>query len=189
MISQTRTTKETSVEISLEVAPIEQTVSVETGCPFMDHMITLLAFHGGWSLTVSAQGDDVDDHHITEDLAITLGSSVLKSLEGRTYRRYGWCAMPMDGTLVLTSVDLSGRGSLTSDLPFPTEKCGSFDTELIEEFWRAFARESRSTVHLRALSVDNSHHLAEATFKGMGQALKQAMEDDRSVRSTKGVLV
>lgn len=188
MISLTRTTKETSVEISLDIEPSEQNISIDTGCGFMDHMLTLLAFHGGWSLLVKGKGDDADDHHITEDLAITLGTVVLKSLEGRKYRRYGWCAMPMDGTLVLASVDLSGRGSFTPDLPFPTEKCGSFDTELIDEFWRAFARESRSTVHLRALSVDNSHHLAEGTFKGMGQALRQALERDKSIRSTKGTL-
>ncbi|MCF4152496.1 imidazoleglycerol-phosphate dehydratase [Dethiosulfovibrio sp. F2B] len=189
MITLKRETKETSICLSLEISSEERSVDIDTGCGFMDHMLTLMAFHGGMSLKISARGDDVDDHHLTEDLAIVLGSALLKSLEGRKYERYGWCALPMDGSLALVAVDLSGRGSLTMEAPFPTEKCGTFDLELIQEFWRAFSREARATVHVKALAVDNSHHLAEAIFKGAGRALGQALAESGDLNSTKGMLL
>lgn len=190
MISAERRTKETSVEMSIEIHPDgNQTILIDTGCGFMNHMLELLAFHGGWSLEVRAKGDGVDDHHLVEDLGIVLGTVILGAVSGGNHRRYGWCALPMDGTLVLAATDLGGRGNLVIEAPFPTEKCGDFDMELIAEFWRAFVRESRATVHLRALSVDNSHHLAEAIFKGAGQSLGQSLEPCGRLASTKGVIL
>lgn len=182
-----RTTRETAVELSLELTPGASTI--ETPCGFINHMITLMAHHAGWKLRLAASGDlVVDAHHLTEDLGIALGQAILQELRsGPTRRRYGGCMLPMDGTLVLAAVDLSGRGFLAWEGTFPSPRCGDFDTELVPEFWRAFARESRSTIHLRALAVDNSHHLAEAVFKGAGRALREALCPGDTPPSTKGV--
>lgn len=182
-----RTTQETSVELSLDLAPGSSTI--ETPCGFLNHMLTLLAHHAAWGLRLTASGDlAVDAHHLTEDLGIALGQALLQELRsGPPRRRYGGCLLPMDGTLVLAAVDLSGRGLLAWEGLFPSPRCGDFDTELVPEFWRAFARESRSTLHLRALAVDNSHHLAEAVFKGAGRALREALSPGDTEPSTKGV--
>jgi len=182
-----RITRETSVELSLELAPGDGVI--ETPCGFLNHMITLLAHHAGWQVRLAASGDlAVDAHHLTEDVGIALGQALLQELQsGPPRRRYGECMLPMDGTLVLAAVDLSGRGFLAWEGTFPSPRCGDFDTELVPEFWRAFARESRSTIHLRALAVDNSHHLAEAAFKGAGRALRGALCPGDTPPSTKGV--
>ena len=127
-------------------------------------------------------------HNLTEDLGILIGRAFLKELESRPLARYGWCAMPMDGSLALVAVDISGRGQFVWDGCFLSSSCGTFDLELIPEFWRAFCRESHITIHGRLLAVDNSHHGAEALFKGIGRAMKQALASEEELQSTKGVL-
>ena len=167
---------------------------VRTGVGFLDHMLTLLARHGRFDLTVHCKGDtDVDDHHSVEDVGICLGRAFREALgDKRGICRYGDAALPMDEALVLCAVDLSGRGCLGWDLPFPTEKVGFFDTQLVEEFFTAFVSNAGITAHLRLLAGKNSHHIAEAAFKGAARALRKAVAVDREfedeVPSTKGTL-
>ncbi|MCR4936156.1 MAG: imidazoleglycerol-phosphate dehydratase HisB [Oscillospiraceae bacterium] len=167
---------------------------VRTGVGFLDHMLTLLARHGRFDLTVHCKGDtDVDDHHSVEDVGICLGRAFREALgDKRGICRYGDAALPMDEALVLCAVDLSGRGYLGWDLPFPTEKVGFFDTQLVEEFFTAFVSNAGITAHLRLLAGKNSHHIAEAAFKGAARALRKAVAVDREfedeVPSTKGTL-
>jgi len=187
MTRRERRSRETEIDLSLSLEP--GTGSIDVPCGFLGHMLELLAHHGGWTLTVTARGDlQVDAHHLTEDLGITLGQALLEELRNGAGRaRYGWCALPMDGTLVLVAADLSGRPHLGWDAPFPSPRCGDFDTELVEEFWRGFCREARITLHVRTLAVDNAHHLAEAVFKGVGRALRQALVPTEEPGSTKGI--
>lgn len=181
-----RKTKETEITLLLDTAPERPAADIDVDCGFMGHMLTLLAHHGRWSLTVRGRGDGADDHHLVEDLAIVLGSALLEEAKKTARARYGWCTLPMDGTLVLAAVDISGRGSYSGDLPFPVATCRGFDLELIDEFFRALAREARTTIHIRALAVDNGHHLAEAAFKGLGRALRQALAPADDEPSSKG---
>lgn len=189
MIELRRTTKETDVYVALDVTSEERKIEIDTGCGFFDHMLELMAFHGGMSLTVRGKGDRADDHHLVEDVGILLGKVLLQSLQERDYNRYGWCLLPMDGSLAMVAIDLSGRGSLNFNVQFPSQKCGTFDLELVEEFWKAFSRDARATIHLKSIEVDNSHHIAEAIFKGAGQALRQALAPSGGLASTKGVLI
>ena len=186
-----RTTKETRITLSLDVGgggDIETEVAIP--CGFLRHMLELLAFHAGWRLNVRADGDtDVDAHHLTEDIAICLGRAFLEEWTFAERARYGWCALPMDGSCALVSVDLSGRGGFHFEDAFPAQKCGHFDMELIPEFWTAFCREARVTAHARFLAKDNAHHMAEALFKGMGRALRQALVSSDTASTTKGVLL
>ena len=161
-----RKTAETDVNLRLDLDGTGRS-DIRTGVGFLDHMLTLLARHGRFDLTVHCSGDtDVDDHHSVEDIGICLGRAFKEALgDKRGVCRYGDAALPMDETLVLCAVDLSGRSCLGWDLQFPTEKVGFFDTELVEEFFTAFVQNAGLTLHLRQLSGRNSHHIAEAAFK------------------------
>ena len=188
-----RKTAETNIVLRLDLDG-SGLADVRTGVGFLDHMLTLLARHGRFDLTVHCKGDtDVDDHHSVEDVGICLGRAFREALgDKRGICRYGDAALPMDEALVLCAVDLSGRGCLGWDLPFPTEKVGFFDTQLVEEFFTAFVSNAGITAHLRLLAGKNSHHIAEAAFKGAARALRKAVAVDREfedeVPSTKGTL-
>lgn len=189
-----RETAETRIELSLRLDGAG-TGDIESGVGFLDHMLTLLARHGGFDLRLRCAGDtNVDDHHSVEDIGICLGLALREALGDKTgIRRYGQRLLPMDEALILAAVDLSGRGGCHYALETPTEKVGSFDTELAEEFFIALAREAGLTLHLRQLAGKNSHHILEGGFKAVGRALREAVElDPREagrVPSTKGVLV
>lgn len=188
-----RKTAETDIQLALDLDGAGKS-DVATGCGFLDHMLTLFARHGQFDLTVRCWGDTyVDDHHTVEDIGICLGDALRQALgDKRGIARYGSCILPMDEALVLTAVDLSGRGLLCCDLDIPTEKVGTFDTELTEEFLMALARRGDMTVHVRQLAGRNSHHIIEGTFKSLARSLGQAVAlDPRSageIPSTKGVL-
>lgn len=188
-----RNTSETQIKLSLSLdgAGISK---IETGCGFLDHMLTLISAHSGFDVSVACFGDvHVDYHHTTEDIGIVLGLAFREALGDRSgITRYGFFMLPMDEALVETAVDISGRAYLASDLKCPTEKVGDFDTELVEEFLCAFVRTAGITLHVRQIRGTNSHHIIEAVFKGLGRALKAAAAVDPSlggkVPSTKGVL-
>lgn len=180
-----RTTKETDLELILDLSPGPVEISLE--CGFLEHMLELMAHHAGWSLSIKGKGDiRVDAHHLAEDVGIVLGQALLEAARAEKRARYGWCALPMDGTLILAAADFSGRGLFVPAIAFPTEKCGTFDLELVPEFFRALCREAKLTLHLREMVTDNSHHLAEALFKGTGRALRQALIPSEEAPSTKG---
>ena len=188
-----RKTAETDIALTLNLDG-RGTSSIESGCGFLDHMLTLFAKHGRFDLTIKCQGDTfVDDHHTTEDIGIALGQAFADALgEKRGITRYGDTVLPMDEALILTAVDISGRSYLGYDLQIPTEKVGSFDTELVEEFWLAFTRNTGCTLHIRQLAGRNSHHIIEGAFKSVARSLKEAVAIDRDyfdeIPSTKGVL-
>ena len=189
-----RETAETKITLSLNLDGTGES-KIQSGVGFLDHMLTLFARHGSFDLRLRCTGDtQVDDHHSTEDIAICLGQAFRAALgEKKGVCRYGQRLLPMDETLILAAADLSGRGGYYGALEIPTEKVGSFDTELVEEFWIAFAREAGVTLHLRQLAGRNSHHIIEGAFKAAARALREAVSIDRSdlerVPSTKGVLV
>ena len=188
-----RKTAETNISLTLSLDGQGRS-EVKTGCGFLDHMLTLLARHARFDLSVTCVGDTyVDDHHTVEDVGIVLGTALSEALgEKRGISRYGQSLLPMDETLVLVAADLSGRAYLGFDLPFPTEKIGTFDTELCKEFFTAFARCAAMTLHIRLMAGENSHHIAEAAFKGVGRALRAAVAIDPAagdeIPSTKGAL-
>ena len=172
-----RKTGETGITLQLNLDGTGQ-YQIQTGVGFLDHMLTGFARHGSFDLAVQCQGDTwVDDHHTVEDL--------------RGVERFGHSVLPMDEALILAAVDLSGRGMLCWDVPMPTEKVGTFDTELVKEFWLAFTRKAGCTFHLRKLAGENSHHLIEGVFKAAGRSLKQAVARTGrdEIPSTKGSLV
>ena len=189
-----RNTKETQIALELELDGTGRS-EIGTGCGFLDHMLTLFARHGRFDLSLTCRGDtEVDDHHTVEDVGICLGNAFGKALgEGRGIRRYGSAVIPMDEALILCAVDLSGRCYLNFDCEFPTEKIGSFDTQLTAEFWAAFARSAALTLHIKKLDGRNSHHIAEAGFKAAARALRIAVSVDPDapdeIPSTKGVLL
>lgn len=188
-----RKTEETDVSLSINLDGSGKS-GVETGVGFLDHMLTLFARHGQFDLTVSCKGDtNVDDHHSVEDVAVALGEAVKQSLgEKRGITRYGCLLLPMDEALVLCALDCSGRAHLQFTANIPAQAIGTFDTELVKEFFLAFVRTSGVTLHLRQLDGENSHHIAEAMFKAFGRALSQAVRIDErcpdEIPSTKGVL-
>lgn len=188
-----RNTAETSITLSLNLDGTGSS-SIQTGCGFLDHMLTLFAKHGRFDLTVCCKGDtEVDDHHTVEDIGICLGTAFRQALgDKRGIMRYGSMLLPMDEALVLSAVDFSGRGMLVYDLTIPSEKVGTFDTELNEEFWLAFTRTSACTLHIRQVSGKNSHHIIEGCFKSVARSLRQAAAIDpdgyNEIPSTKGVL-
>lgn len=188
-----RTTGETDVAVVLDLDGAGKS-EISTGCGFLDHMLTLFARHGRFDLTVQAKGDTwVDDHHTVEDVGITLGDAFARALgEKRGVTRYGSTILPMDEALILTAVDLSGRGLLCYDLAIPTEKVGAFDTQLAGEFFAAFARRADLTLHIKQLAGGNSHHIIEGAFKSLARSLRAAVAIDPAaageVPSTKGVL-
>ena len=189
----TRRTAETDIALTLNLDGTGVS-EIKTGVGFLDHMLTLFARHGRFDLTVSCAGDtQVDDHHSVEDVGIVLGEAFSRALgDKRGIIRYGSQMLPMDETLMLCAVDLSGRGMLRMKAQFPTEKIGAFDTELVKEFFLAFVRTSGATLHIQMLDGENSHHIAEAMFKAFGRALRQAVAIDEAFKdeipSTKGVL-
>lgn len=188
-----RTTGETDVAVVLDLDGTGKS-EISTGCGFLDHMLILFARHGRFDLTVQAKGDTwADDHHTVEDVGITLGDAFARALgEKRGVTRYGSTILPMDEALILTAVDLSGRGLLCYDLAIPTEKVGTFDTQLVGEFFAAFARRADLTLHVKQLAGANSHHIIEGAFKSLARSLRTAVAIDPAaageVPSTKGVL-
>ncbi len=188
-----RTTKETDIVLNIELDGKGESV-IDTGCGFLDHMLTLFASHGGFDLTVKCKGDtQVDYHHTAEDIGICLGKAIIQALDDcRGITRYGYFILPMDESLVLTALDISGRSTLVFDCDFPTEKVGDFDTELVKEFFAALVRNANITLHVKKFTGDNSHHIAEAVFKSFAHSLKNAVriDPDRAgeIPSTKGTL-
>lgn len=185
-----RKTRETEIEVEL-ILDGKGHFKGESGIGFFDHMLGLFAVHSGFSLKLKARGDlNVDQHHTVEDVGICLGQALLQALgDKKGINRYASLALPMDEALVLCAVDISGRPGFYSELNFTSEKIGSFDSELIEEFWKAFAAEAKLTLHIRQLAGGNSHHLAEAAFKGVARVLKEAAAiTGKTLPSSKGVL-
>ena len=188
-----RETAETKIKLTLALDGTGRS-RVNSGCGFLDHMLTLFAAHGKFDLDLSCVGDtQVDDHHTVEDVAIALGEAVSQALgDKRGIRRYADVALPMDEALVLCALDISGRGGLYSQLKIPAEKVGTFDTELVEEFFCAFARTAKVTLHFVPFAGSNSHHIIEGAFKAFARALGAAVAIDPrfadTVPSTKGVL-
>ena len=187
----TRNTAETNISLKVNLDGTGKT-EVSTGVGFLDHMLTLFAAHGKFDLEVRCVGDtDVDDHHSVEDVGICLGQAFRQALgDKRGITRYGSFLLPMDEALILAAVDISGRSSLNDALEIPTEKIGSFDTELVEEFFLGFTRSCPMSLHLRKLAGTNSHHIVEGAFKAFGRAMKAAVALDGTdkIPSTKGVL-
>ena len=188
-----RATAETDIRLSLDLDG-SGTGEIDTGVGFLDHMLTLFARHARFDLYVKAKGDVyVDDHHTVEDVGIVLGQAFAEAIgDKKGIVRYGDCILPMDEALILCAVDISGRDYLGYSLEIPTEKVGTFDTELTEEFWLSFARNARVTLHLKQLAGSNSHHIIEGAFKAAARALGQAVSIDGAyadeVPSTKGLL-
>jgi imidazoleglycerol-phosphate dehydratase len=189
----TRTTFETDIKLSLNLDGKGES-KIDTGCGFLDHMLTLFAKHGRFDLTVLCKGDTyVDYHHTAEDIGIVLGKAFNDALgDKKGIVRYGDITLPMDETLILSAVDISGRAYLGYKLDIPTERVGDFDTELVEEFWLAFTRNLNCTLHIVQLSGSNSHHIIEGAFKSVARSLKKAVAIDpdfaNEIPSTKGVL-
>ena len=187
----TRNTAETKIQLKLNLDGTGK-ADIDTGVGFLNHMLTLFAAHGKFDLTVKCAGDvEVDDHHSVEDIGICLGQAFQAALgDKRGITRYGSFLLPMDEALILSAVDISGRSCLCYGLEIPTEKIGTFDTELVEEFFLGFTRNCPMSLHLRQLSGTNSHHIVEGAFKSVGRALKAAVALDGSneIPSTKGVL-
>lgn len=187
----TRKTAETDICLELNLDGAGKS-SIDTGVGFLNHMLTLFAAHGKFDLTVVCRGDtEVDDHHSVEDIGICLGNAFREALgDKRGITRYGSFLLPMDEALILCAVDLSGRSCLCDELEIPSQKIGTFDTELVEEFLLGFVRSCPMSLHLRQLAGKNAHHIVEGAFKGLGRALKQAVALDGSgeIPSTKGVL-
>lgn len=188
----TRATGETDITVELDLDGTGICL-IDTGVPFFDHMLNAFGRHGLFDLTVRATGDiEVDAHHTVEDTGIVLGQAFTQALGDKAgITRFSDVCIPMDETLVQVAVDISGRGQAYCDLPIPTERVGSFDTELAVEFFYAFARDARVTLHVRELSGANSHHIIEAAFKAAGRAMRYACELDprvNGVPSTKGSL-
>ncbi len=188
-----RKTGETDIRVKLILEGSGKS-EIGTGVGFLDHMLTLFARHGRFDLEVSCKGDTyVDDHHSTEDIGIALGKAFDQALADRKgVVRYGSTILPMDESLILSAVDLSGRGLLVYDLHIPAEKVGTFDTELTEEFFRAFAHNAGATLHVKQLDGKNSHHIIEGAFKSVARSLRTAVAIDPDfageIPSTKGVL-
>ena len=188
-----RATAETAIALKLNLDGTGVS-SIDSGCGFLDHMLTLFAKHGRFDLAVSCKGDtQVDDHHTVEDIGICLGQAFAEALgDKRGICRYGDTILPMDEALILTAVDLSGRSFLVYDMAIPAQKVGTFDTELGQEFWLAFVRTAGCNLHLKQLAGSNSHHILEGAFKTVARSLRQAVSIDPSlgdeIPSTKGVL-
>lgn len=188
-----RNTAETKIKLALNLDGTGES-SINSGCGFLDHMLTLFAKHGRFDLSVECKGDtNVDYHHTVEDIGIALGSAFKEALgDKKGIERYGDVILPMDEALILTAVDLSGRSYLGYDLIIPTEKVGDFDTELVKEFWLGFVRTAECTLHIKSLDGGNSHHIIEGAFKSAARSISKAVkinpEYKDEIPSTKGVL-
>ncbi|BAC88710.1 imidazoleglycerol-phosphate dehydratase HisB [Gloeobacter violaceus] len=191
--STVRTTRETDIQIRLDLDGTGR-VQAETGVPFLDHMLAQIATHGLIDIDVSAQGDlHIDDHHTNEDVGIAFGQCLAKALgDKRGISRFGHFAAPLDEALVQVVLDLSGRPHLSYGLEIPTQRVGSYDTQLVREFYQAVVNNSSMTLHLRQWAGINSHHIIEASFKAFARALRLAVEIDPrragSLPSSKGAL-
>lgn len=189
----TRKTGETDIALQLNLDGAGKS-DVKSGCGFLDHMLTLFSKHAGYDLTVRCKGDvEVDYHHTVEDIGIALGRAFYDALgDKRGIARYGDIVLPMDETLIMAAADISGRDYLDIRLDLQANRVGDFDTELCEEFWLAFVRESKITLHVRQLAGKNAHHIIEGTFKAVARALGKATSIDvaraNEIPSTKGVL-
>ena len=189
-----RKTAETDIKLTLQLDG-EGVSNIDTGCGFLDHMLTLFASHANMNLTVRCVGDvAVDDHHTVEDIGICLGQAIAKAIgDAKGITRYGNMILPMDEALILCAVDISGRNYLGYRLTVPTEKVGNFDTELVEEFFLALTRHAGICLHLQQLAGTNSHHIIEGAFKAFAHALHDAVKQDPEkagkIPSTKGMLV
>ncbi len=188
-----RTTAETDIYLNLTLDG-EGKSQIDTGCGFLNHMLTLFARHGNFDLTVNCKGDiDVDYHHTAEDIGICLGEAFRKALgDMKGITRYAHTILPMDESLILSAVDISGRSFLAYTADIPTEKVGDFDTELVREFFEAFVRKAEITLHIKQLDGYNSHHIIEGMFKSVARSMKAAVAIDEKnkdkIPSTKGVL-
>lgn len=187
-----RNTFETKIKLSLDL-DIQEPVQINTGVGFFDHMLTLFARHSRMSLIVDADGDiEVDSHHTVEDVGIVLGQAIKEALgDKKGINRYGTSFVPMDETLGMASLDLSGRSFLVFDAEFDNPKLGLFDTELAEEFFQALAFNVQMNLHLKILHGKNTHHKIESLFKATGRAMREAITinpEIKGVNSTKGVL-
>ena len=188
-----RKTAETDISLTLNLDGAGVS-AIDSGCGFLDHMLTLFARHGGFDLTLTCKGDTyVDDHHTVEDIGICLGKALTEALgDKRGITRYGDIILPMDETLILSAVDISGRGGCYMDMSIPTEKVGTFDTQLCEEFFIALAQNAGLTLHIRQLAGRNSHHIIEGAFKSVARSLGKAVSIDEKnadkIPSTKGLL-
>ena len=188
-----RQTAETDITLSLQLDGSGKS-DIQTGIGFLDHMLTLFARHGSFDLTLRCDGDlQVDGHHTTEDIGICLGEAFREALgDKKGIRRYGDRLLPMDEALILAAADISGRGMYCGALDIPAPSVGAFDTELVEEFFTAFAAHAGITLHLRQLAGRNSHHIIEGAFKACARALREAVSPDERnpevIPSTKGVL-
>ncbi len=191
--SLTRKTEETDISLKLSLDGIGEG-NIDTGCGFLDHMLTLFAKHARFDLSVFCAGDtNVDYHHTVEDVGICLGKAFAEAIgDKKGIRRYGDRILPMDEALILSAVDISGRAYLGYALDIPTSKVGDFDTELCEEFWLAFVREAKVNIHIRQLAGANSHHIIEGAFKSVARSLSEAASIDErfsdDIPSTKGAL-
>ena len=188
-----RKTGETDVKVLLDLDGTGE-YAIDTGVGFLNHMLELFARHGRFNLQVTCKGDTwVDDHHSTEDIGIALGQAFEQALgDKKGITRYGSMLLPMDESLIESAVDLSGRGMLVYGLDIPTDKVGTFDTELVGDFFQAFAQNAKCTLHIRQLAGRNSHHIIEGAFKSVARSLRAAVKIDPEtageVPSTKGVL-
>ena len=189
----TRKTAETDISLKLDIDGMGEN-KIDTGCGFLDHMLTLFSRHGGFDLELKCIGDtNVDYHHTVEDIGIVLGKAFAEALgEMRGIKRYGSFILPMDESLILSAVDISGRSYLGFKLNIPTQRVGDFDTELVREFFEAFVRNANITLHISQLEGYNSHHIIEGAFKSVARSLKEAVEIEErfknQIPSTKGVL-
>ena len=192
-VAKERQTAETKIKLELELDG-RGISTINTGCGFLDHMLTLFAKHGRFDLNLECKGDiEVDYHHTVEDVGITLGQAFKEALgDKRGIFRYGYMILPMDEALILSAVDFSGRCYLGFDLELPSSRVGDFDTELVEEFWMGFTRNAECTLHINQLAGVNTHHIIEGTFKSVARSLRQAVNIDDEAKdeipSTKGVL-
>lgn len=188
-----RKTAETDICLSLNLDGTGKS-EIDSGCGFLDHMLTLFAKHGRFDLKLTCKGDvEVDDHHTVEDIGIALGTAFSEALlDKRGIVRYGNMILPMDEALILSAVDISGRSHLGYDLKIPSQKVGTFDTELVEEFWLGFTRCAKITLHIKQFCGTNSHHIIEGAFKSVAHSLCDAVAIDPKfadeIPSTKGVL-
>ena len=188
-----RRTAETDIRLKLQLEGTGKS-ETDTGCGFLNHMLTLFARHGRFDLVIKCVGDtDVDDHHSVEDIGICLGQAFAQALgDMGGIQRYAHIVLPMDEALLLVAVDISGRAHLSWDVDIPTQKIGAFDTELVKEFWLGFVRKANITLHIRQLAGENSHHIVEGMFKAVGRALRMAVAVDPALNgeipSTKGLL-
>ena len=183
-----RNTSETKIGLDLDLDG-----RVSTGIGFFDHMLTLLAYHAGFDLVLEAQGDlEVDQHHTVEDVGLCLGSAIGDALGSKAgIRRYGWSLLPMDESLCMVALDLSGRPHLTYEVALPLELVSGFDPTTVKEFLQALVNQARLTLHVRGISGENPHHILEAVFKGLGRAFREAVRlepGSEDVPSTKGSL-